>query len=62
MLFWTKEEYLKFIEAVKDKPYSYQAFQILYWCGLQSKRFNDKICIKKRIKKGAKLVGDKIMN
>ena len=33
MLFWTKEEYLKFIEAVKDKPYSYQAFQILYWCG-----------------------------
>ena len=35
MLFWTKEEYLKFIEAVKDKPYSYQAFQILYWCGLR---------------------------
>lgn len=35
MLFWTKEEYLKFIEKVKDKPYSYQAFQILYWCGLR---------------------------
>lgn len=35
MDFWTKEEYLKFIEAVKDKPYSYQAFQILYWCGLR---------------------------
>ena len=35
MLFWTKEEYLKFIEAVNDKPYSYQAFQILYWCGLR---------------------------
>ena len=34
MFFGTKEEYLKFIEAVKDKPYSYQAFQILYWCGL----------------------------
>ena len=34
MLFWTKEEYLKFIETVKDKPYSYHAFQILYWCGL----------------------------
>jgi integrase len=31
MLFRTKEEYLKFIEAVKDKPYSYHAFQILYW-------------------------------
>ena len=35
MLFWTKEEYLKFIEAVKDKPYSYHVFQILYWCGLR---------------------------
>ena len=35
MLFWTKEEYLKFIEAVKDKPYSYHAFHILYWCGLR---------------------------
>ena len=35
MLFWTKEEYLKFIEQVKDKPYSYHAFQILYWCGLR---------------------------
>lgn len=35
MLFWTKEEYLKFAEAVKEKPYSYYAFQILYWCGLR---------------------------
>ena len=35
MLFWTKEEYLKFIEQVKDKPCSYHAFQILYWCGLR---------------------------
>ena len=35
MNFWTKEEYLKFIEAIKDKPYSYHAFQILYWCGLR---------------------------
>lgn len=34
MLFWTKEEYLKFIEAVKDKSYSYHVFQILYGCGL----------------------------
>lgn len=30
MNFWTKEEYLKFIEAVKDKTVSYYAFQILY--------------------------------
>ena len=35
MLFWTKEEYLKFIECVKDKPISYYAFQILYWCGIR---------------------------
>lgn len=25
---------MKFTECVKDKPYSYYAFQILYWCGL----------------------------
>ena len=35
MNFWTKEEYLKFIECVKDKPISYYAFQILYWCGIR---------------------------
>jgi len=35
MDFWIKEEYLKFIEEVKDKPFSYYAFQILYWCGLR---------------------------
>lgn len=31
MLFWTKEEYLKFIEAVKDKPYSYQQVKVNWW-------------------------------
>lgn len=35
MLFWTKEEFLKFIDAVKNKPMSYIAFQILYWCGIR---------------------------
>ena len=35
MDFWIKEEYLKFIECVKDKPISYYAFQILYWCGIR---------------------------
>lgn len=35
MDFWTKEEYLKFIECVKDKSISYYAFQILYWCGIR---------------------------
>ena len=34
MLFWTKEEYLKFADAMMDKPVSYYAFEILYWCGL----------------------------
>jgi integrase len=36
MLFWTEEEYGKFIEAVKDKPISFYAFEILYWCGLRT--------------------------
>lgn len=35
MLFWTKEEYLKFAEAIMDKPLSYYAFEILYWCGIR---------------------------
>ena len=35
MLFWTKEEYLKFAEVMKDKPVSYYAFQILYWTGIR---------------------------
>ena len=48
MLFWTKEEYLKFIETVKDKPYSYHAFQILYWCGLRVGDDDDKIRLNQR--------------
>ena len=35
MLFWTKEEYLKFAEAMMDKPQSYYAFEVLYWCGIR---------------------------
>lgn len=35
MQVWTKEEYLKFSEAIQDKPLSYYAFEILYWCGLR---------------------------
>ncbi len=35
MQFWTKEEYLKFAEAMMDKPLSYYAFEVLYWCGLR---------------------------
>lgn len=35
MLFWTKEEYLKFADAMMDKPISYYAFEMLYWCGIR---------------------------
>ena len=35
MLFWTKEEYLKFAEVMMDKPLSYYAFEMLYWCGIR---------------------------
>lgn len=35
MLFWTKEEYLTFSEAMKEKPVSFYAFEILYWCGIR---------------------------
>ena len=35
MLFWTKEEYQKFAYAMMDKPLSYYAFEMLYWCGVR---------------------------
>lgn len=35
MLFWTKEEYLKFSEAMMDKDIPYHAFEMLYWCGIR---------------------------
>ena len=35
MKFWTREEYLKFIPCVSDKPMSYYAFELLYWCGIR---------------------------
>ena len=34
-IFWTKEEYMKFIEAVADKPISFYAFEVLYWRGVR---------------------------
>ena len=33
--FWTKEEYLKFSEAIMDKPLSFYAFEMLYQCGIR---------------------------
>ena len=35
MQFWTQEEYRCFADAMMDKPQSYYAFQLLYWCGLR---------------------------
>jgi integrase len=35
MLFWTKNEYLKFAEVMKSKPVSYYAFEVLYWSGMR---------------------------
>lgn len=35
MLFWTKEEYLKFADVMMDKPVSYYAFEMLYWTGIR---------------------------
>ena len=35
MAFWTKEEYLQFIDAMMDKPLSFYAFEMLYWCGIR---------------------------
>ena len=35
MLFWTKDEYLKFADVMMDKPVSYYAFEMLYWCGIR---------------------------
>lgn len=35
MLFWTIEEYNKFICTMKSKPISFYAFEVLYYCGLR---------------------------
>ena len=48
MLFWTKEEYLKFAEVMMDKPQSYYAFEILYWCGIREGDDDDKIRLNQR--------------
>ena len=35
MLFWTKDEYLKFADVMMYKPLSYYAFEMLYWTGIR---------------------------
>ena len=48
MLFWTKGEYKLFAEEMMDKPLSYYAFQLLYWCGIRSGDDDDKIRLNQR--------------
>ena len=35
MNFWTKDEYMRFSNAVMDKDIVYYAFEVLYWCGIR---------------------------
>lgn len=35
ILFWTKEEYLQFSDAMMDKELSFYAFEMLYWTGVR---------------------------
>ncbi|MDI9590218.1 MAG: site-specific integrase [Acidobacteriota bacterium] len=35
MDFWTKDEYMAFSIAMMDKPQSFLAFELLYWCGMR---------------------------
>ena len=35
MLFWTKDEYVLFADAMMDKPLSFYAFEMLYWSGIR---------------------------
>ena len=35
MQFWTQDEYAKFANEMMDKPRSYYAFEMLYWCGIR---------------------------
>ena len=45
---WTKEESLKFSEAVMDKPLSFYAFEVLYWTGVREGDDDDKIRLNQR--------------
>lgn len=48
MLFWTKEEYLKFADVMMDKPVSYYAFEMLCWTGIRCGDDDDKIRLNQR--------------
>ena len=46
MLFWTKEEYKRFADEMMDKPVSFYAFEMLYWCGIREGDAYGKIRLK----------------
>lgn len=48
MMFWTKEQYLKFADVMMDKPLSFYAFEMLYWCGIREGDDDDKIRLNQR--------------
>lgn len=35
MSYWIKREYQKFSRVIMDKPLSFYAFEMLYWCGIR---------------------------
>ena len=35
MQFWIKDEYLRFSDAISDKPLAFYAFEVLYWMGIR---------------------------
>lgn len=35
MKYWTKEQYLRFVEAMMEYPTAYYSFQVLYWTGIR---------------------------
>ena len=45
MEFWIQDEYKQFIEEVMDKPISYYAFELLYWCGIREGDADGKISL-----------------
>ena len=45
MLFWTKEEYKKFADEMMEKPVSFYAFEMLYWCGIREGDADGKISL-----------------
>ena len=60
MDFWTKEEYLKFSEAMMDKPRSYYAFEMLYDIQPDERLFTvTKSYLNHEMERGAKQAGVK---